>query len=112
MDYVIFGNLNILLDFVLSVLFKKNHAFMLYRQHQVRRHCSLETEAFYDSFFKSIQQRFEETPNIKDAKKSYFLKESFIHLFYKDKIFSVFSQYCVKVKTLFNVMSLLKDKAQ
>lgn len=53
------------------------------------------------SFFKSIQQRFEETPNIKDAKKSDFLKESFIHLFYKDKIFSVFSQYCVKVKTLF-----------
>lgn len=103
MDYVIFGNLNILLDFVLSVLFKKKtpHAFMLYRQHQVRRHCSLETEAFYDSFFKSIQQRFEETPNIKDAKKSDFLKESFIHLFYKDKIFSVFSQYCVKVKTLF-----------
>lgn len=74
---------------------------MLYRQHQVRRHCSLETEAFYDSFFKSIQQRFEERPNIKDAKKSDFLKESFIHLFYKDKIFSVFSQYCVKVKTLF-----------
>lgn len=107
MDYVIFGNLNILLDFVLSVL-----SFMLYRQHQVRRHCSLETEAFYDSFFKSIQQRFEETPNIKDAKKSDFLKESFIHLFYKDKIFTVFSQYCVKVKTLFNVMSLLKDKAQ
>lgn len=102
------------MDFVLSVLFlKKNpHAFMLYRQHQVRRHCSHETEAFYDSFFKSIQQRFEETPNIKDAKKSDFLKESFIHLFYKDKIFSVFSQYCVKVKTLFNVMSLLKDKAR
>lgn len=64
------------------------------------------------SFFKSIQQRFEETPNIKDAQKSEFLKESFIHLFYKDKIFSAFSQYCVKVKTLFNVMSLLKDKAQ
>lgn len=79
MDYVIFGNLNILLDFVLSVLFlKKNpHAFMLYRQHQVRRHCSLETEAFYDSFFKSIQQRFEETPNIKDAKKSDFFKRIF-----------------------------------
>lgn len=50
---------------------------MLYRQHQVRRHCSLETEAFYDSFFKSIQQRFEETPNIKDAKKSDFFKRIF-----------------------------------
>lgn len=61
---------------------------MLYRQHQVRRHCSLETEAFYDSFFKSIQQRFEETPNIKDAKKSdFFLKNLLFISFIKIKYF-------------------------